>query len=264
MDAQPLEIRVYVPGQYPLVVQGIRQGEGFEYARGILAYAVPDRLLLFLHCLQGVGFVELALDLLLIVVLLALLLAETVVPPLEGFLYPDHRIPCVERIQFPPGHRIDAGAEGIAGRFETALRFPQGVSHLHMGERIQERHIIFVAERVDEPQGIGGEDGVAGTEAVDSILQFFGITVTAEGGEEAVGKGDVFHHAAPETLEAVVAVDYGVHRHFGDDETLLDGGGVHQGACKGQGDHCRREEYLRKDAHNLQNYLFFRIIPKLC
>ena len=131
-----VEILVHRPLDYALVLHRVGQGEGLQDAGGVLDDGVLDGLLVFFGLAQGVHFGQFAGQGLLHVVLPPLLPAEGIVPGFECGLGAGGGVGAVEGVEFGPVKRV-------AGLLE-------GVPHDDVGERVQQRHVVLVAEWVDK------------------------------------------------------------------------------------------------------------------
>ena len=155
-----VEIPVHRPGDDALVVHVFRNGEGAEHPGRILPDAVAVGQLFVLHFLQGVHFMELAVELLLEIVFLALRLAQGVVPGDEGGLCGGHGVRGPDGIQLMAVRRVYPCPQGVAVFAELYFFRPQGIAHPAVDKRIYQRHVIFVSERIRFAEGIRREDGV--------------------------------------------------------------------------------------------------------
>ena len=141
-----LEVLVNVPEHYPLVLQRVRKREGLEYARGVLADAVLVGLYAVLAVHYAVAAMQKGRELLLVVVSLALLAAEPLVPFVEGNLRDFGGVLYVKGVKTGEFERVAGGEQSV-----TRVCTCGGVAQ---GDVVLELEWILEFKRIRNPDGV--------------------------------------------------------------------------------------------------------------
>ncbi len=125
-------------------MQRIREGEGFKDARGVFSDAVLVGLYAVLTVHYAVGAPEQLRKFLLVVVSLAFLAAETLVPFVEGNLGNLGGVLDIEGVEPCQFEGVAYGEEGVAG--------------VGAGCGVAQGYVVLELERVLELKGVGDAD----------------------------------------------------------------------------------------------------------
>ena len=146
-DIHLVEFPLVGPVDYSFVEKRVRKREGLQDPRRGLLYAVSPRLKAVLHVKDAVREMLLQFLLDLEIVLFPFNLRESGIPGVELGLLPGRRVKVVKRIDPRP-------VDGVSRRL-------QGIDHDPVCQRVQDRDVVLVAERVDVLQRVRREDRVS-------------------------------------------------------------------------------------------------------